>query len=64
MDWIFDGIGTAITSFLLGGIIGSGSTCLVVRKYTKIKQKQIAKDNAQQLQVGKCYGETVTKSGK
>ena len=65
IDWVFDGIGTALISFLLGGIIGSGSTYLIVKKDKKIKQKQTAKDNVKQIQIGEYHnGSTITKSGR
>ena len=51
MEWIFDGIGTAIVSGLIGTIVG-GSVGYYIGMQTTIKQKQKARDNAQQSQIG------------
>lgn len=50
IQWFFDGLGT----MLVGLIIGAGSVGSVwfVRSKRVIKQKQKAKDNAVQQQVG------------
>ena len=52
ISWIFDGIGTAIISglvgLLLGGTVGHKSG---VRK-TKIRQSQRAGKNSSQIQIG------------
>jgi hypothetical protein len=51
MEWIFDGIGTAIVSGLIGMGIG-GCVGYYIRMQVTIKQKQKARDNAQQSQIG------------
>lgn len=51
MEWIFDGIGTAIVSGLIGMGIGGGIGYYTGMRVT-IKQKQKARDNAQQSQIG------------
>ena len=51
MEWIFDGIGTAIVSGLIGMGIGGGIGYYTGMQVT-IKQKQKARDNAQQSQIG------------
>lgn len=51
MDWIFDGIGTAIVSLILGFIVGGISGYNIgIKKSNKMKQK--AGDNAIQTQIG------------
>lgn len=51
MEWIFDGIGTAFVSAIVGLIIGSiGGYSIGVRKTNKMKQK--AGDDANQTQIG------------
>lgn len=51
MEWIFNGIGTAIVSGIAGLIIGGVSGYQIGIRNT-IKQKQKAKDNAKQTQIG------------
>ncbi|MDR0977267.1 MAG: hypothetical protein LBL78_05905 [Prevotellaceae bacterium] len=58
MDWLFDGLGTALVMALLG--IGAVSGCVVIyRRKTKkrksIRQNQKAGDNATQTQIGGDY---------
>lgn len=65
MEWIFDGIGTAIVSTILGIIIGGiGGYSIGVRKTNKMKQ--MARDNTNQTQIGEIntYGNDYTKSRK
>lgn len=51
MDWIFDGIGTAIVSLILSFIVGGISGYNIgIKKSNKMKQK--AGDNAIQTQIG------------
>ena len=52
MEWIFDGIGTAIVSAILGLIIGGVAGYRIGVKKTTIKQNQRAGDNANQTQIG------------
>lgn len=50
MEWIFEGIGTAIISLILGIVIGGvGGYNIGVKRSTKMKQK--ACDNATQTQI-------------
>ena len=57
MEWIFDGIGTTIVSGIFGMIIGGGAGYYIGMQ-TSIKQKQKAKNNANQVQIGQVnnYG--------
>lgn len=57
MEWIFNGIGTAIISGLIGIVLG-GSVGYYIGIQTTIKQKQKARDNAEQNQIGQInhYG--------
>lgn len=57
MEWIFDGIGTAIVSGLIGLIIGGG-TGYYIGVNNNITQKQKAGDNAQQVQIGQIKNGT------
>lgn len=51
MEWVFDGIGTAIVSTFFGIIIGGISGYSIgIRKTNKMKQKAV--DNANQTQIG------------
>ena len=58
MEWIFDGIGTAIISASLG-LIAGGGVGYYIGVNTSIKQNQKAKDKAQQVQIGQVnnYGD-------
>ena len=50
MEWIFEGIGTQVLSLILGlGIGGSAGYFIGINKNI---QKQKAKDNSVQIQVG------------
>jgi len=51
MEWIFDGIGTAIITFIFG-LVAGGGVGYYIGVHTSIKQKQKAKDNATQTQIG------------
>ncbi len=57
MEWIFDGIGTAIVSGVIGMVVGGG-VGYYIGIHATIKQKQKAGDNAQQSQIGQInhYG--------
>lgn len=54
MEWIFDGIGTELVSALIGLLVGgvAGYGIGVAITNNKIKQKQKAGDNANQVQIG------------
>ena len=51
MEWFFDGIGTEIISLIVGALIGGGVGYKIGIKKV-FKQRQKAKDNANQIQVG------------
>ena len=55
ITWLFDGIGTEIicivVSLLLGGL-GGGAIGYKIGVKNKTKQKQTARDNANQTQIG------------
>lgn len=54
MEWFFDGLGTAIITLILGLLTGGAIGYRVgIKKTNKVKQKQTAKDNATQIQVGR-----------
>lgn len=56
MDWFFSGLGTAILTFIFGLTTGGAVGYKIgISKKTKIKQKQKARDNASQVQVGRDY---------
>ena len=54
MEWIFDGIGTAIVTFILGLLVGgsTGYKIAINKKSIKQKQKQKAGNNSRQIQIG------------
>ena len=52
VQWIFDGIGTAIVSAIMGLLVGGFTGYKFGVKKTKIAQKQKAGDNANQIQIG------------
>lgn len=52
MEWFFDGIGTAIITFVLGIIIGGPAGYKYGVHRTRIKQEQKAGDFSTQTQVG------------
>lgn len=51
MEWIFDGIGTALVSFIIGGGVG-GAIGYSIGIKAKIKQRQKGGDNSTQTQIG------------
>lgn len=53
MEWIFDGIGTAILSSLVSLLVGGGIGYRVGINKNKVKQKQKAGDHANQIQIGR-----------
>jgi predicted TIM-barrel enzyme len=58
MDWIFDGIGTAIITLILGLLTGGTIGYRIgIKKTNKVNQNQKAKDNASQIQVGRDYND-------
>ena len=60
IEWIFDGIGSTIVSFVLGLIFGSVGG---IKIHETIRQKQSAKNNANQTQVGSVFDGENSKQG-
>ena len=52
MEWIFDGIGTAIVTFILGLLVGGSTGYKIAINKKPIKQKQKAGNNSRQIQIG------------
>ncbi len=58
MEWFFDGIGTAIITLIIGLLTGGAVGYRVgIKKTNRVNQKQTAKDNASQIQVGRDYND-------
>lgn len=56
MEWVFDGLGTAIVTLIVGLATGGAVGYRVgVKKTNKVNQKQRAGKNSSQIQVGKDY---------
>ena len=51
MEWVFDGIGTAIVSLIIGLFIG-GTAGYKIGIKQAVKHRQTAGDNASQIQIG------------
>lgn len=58
MEWIFDGIGTALITFVLG-LVSGGGVGYYIGVHTSIHQKQKAKNNTQQSQIGQINNGTL-----
>ena len=54
-SWIFDGIGTYFVTLICGLFVG-GANGYKIGVTRNISQKQKAKDNATQIQIGGNYG--------
>lgn len=54
MEWLFDGIGTSLVTFVLGLIFG-GTAGYKIAVKRSVKQNQTAGDNSNQFQVGNDY---------
>lgn len=52
ISWIFDGIGTAIISGIVGLLLGGTAGYKIGIKKTKINQSQKAGNNSSQTQIG------------
>ena len=53
MEWFFNGLGTSIIILIFGFITGGTMGYRIgIKKTNKINQKQIAKHNASQTQIG------------
>lgn len=56
MEWLFEGLGTAIITLILGLLTGGAIGYRIgIKKINKVRQKQKARDNASQMQVGRDY---------
>ena len=55
MEWIFDGIGTAIITLILGLLVGGTVGYKIGINKNIIRQKQKAGNNSSQIQVGRDY---------
>jgi hypothetical protein len=55
MEWIFDGIGTAIVTLILGILTGGAVGYKIGINKNKVKQKQKAGDNSSQIQIGRDH---------
>ena len=56
MDWFFEGLGTAIITLIIGIFTGGAIGYRIgIKKKSIVKQKQKAKDNATQIQIGRDY---------
>ena len=53
MEWIFDGIGTAIITLIVGLLTGGAVGYKIGINKNKVKQKQKAGDNSSQIQIGR-----------
>lgn len=54
MEWIFDGIGTAIVTLIVGLLTGGSIGYRIgIKKTNKINQRQKAGNKASQIQVGR-----------
>lgn len=58
MEWFFDGLGTAIITLIVGLLAGGAVGYRVgIKKTNRVNQKQKAKDNASQIQIGRDYND-------
>jgi len=56
MEWFFEGLGTAIITLITGLFTGGAIGYRIgIKKKSIVNQKQKAKDNAIQIQVGRDY---------
>lgn len=63
LEWFFDGLGTEIISIIIGFVIGGFSGYNIGIK-KNITQHQKAKDNANQVQIGRISGKSNSESRK
>lgn len=65
LEWIFDGIGTELISLIIGAVLG-GTAGYKIGSKNKIKQKQKAGDDSEQIQIGSVNynGDQQTKSNR
>ena len=58
MEWFFSGLGTAIVTLIVGFLTGGAVGYRVgIKKKNTTKQKQKARDNASQIQIGRDYND-------
>lgn len=58
MEWFFNGLGTAFITLIVGLCTGGAIGYRIgIKKKNKVIQKQMAKDNASQIQVGRDYND-------
>jgi hypothetical protein len=55
MEWIFDGIGTAIITLIVGLLSGGAAGYRIGINKNSAKQKQKAGNNSSQIQIGRDY---------
>lgn len=55
MDWFFNGLGTAIITFIVGSLVGGTAGYKIAIKKNNHHQNQRAGDNSSQIQVGRDY---------
>lgn len=56
MEWLFDGLGTAIITLIIGILTGGTVGYRIgIKKSYKVNQKQTGGDNSSQIQVGRNY---------
>lgn len=54
MEWFFEGLGTAILTLIVGLFTGGAIGYRIgIKNKSIVKQKQKAKDNASQIQIGR-----------
>jgi hypothetical protein len=53
--WLFDGLGTEIVSFIIGGATGGLAVFKIGKRNSKFTQSQKARDNSSQIQVGEQH---------
>lgn len=64
MEWLFEGIGTAIVTFVLGLLVGGGAGYKIAINKKSTKQRQKAGDSSNQIQIGEVKNDRQTKSGQ
>lgn len=55
MEWIFDGIGTALITLIVGLLTGGAVGYRIGINKNSAKQKQKSGDNSSQIQIGRDY---------
>ena len=53
MEWIFDGVGTAIVAGLIGAASAGSIYAIRHHKKVSIRQRQTARKNSEQMQAGR-----------